>query len=469
MGLEARNQLNTQLAVIGGGPAGLSAAVTVAELGARCILFEHHDRLGGQFVAVHSNHSNSSLFNYELKKIKYYEERLAALDIQVITNTHLWQVDTDRHLYYFDGQTFTRVNFEKMVVASGAYERSMPFKGWTLPGVITAGAAQRMIAQDGVAPGRRVLVAGRGPLMLKCAAQLVQAGVKVVAVVEATPLSWLLKNGIKRLNNFGLKLGQAFDYQRCLLKAHVPILYGHAVIEATGQGAVENATTVALDNNGHPLQQDQRTWDVDVICVSNGLEPDNHICRLLGCQMVYDPLTETFFPHHDHHMQTSLEWLFVAGETGGLGGASKALVEGQIAGLQAAVSLGIVKEANIASRFAGLNKHYQKVLKQAQAVDLAYVQSSTLYNIAQPDTIICRCEEVSLDTLRKAILSGNGSLRDLKNQTRSCMGLCQGRLCESILHHEVALLSGKTSDPQDLLRVRPPLEPVPSGMLIDEN
>ena len=98
-------------------------------------------------------------------------------------------MDPDRRLFFLEGQTNSRVDFEKLVVASGAYERAMPFKGWTLPGVITAGAAQRMLAQDGVAPGRRVLVAGRGPLMLRCAAQLIQAGVDVAAVVEATPRS----------------------------------------------------------------------------------------------------------------------------------------------------------------------------------------------------------------------------------------------------------------------------------------
>ena len=223
-----------------------------------------------------------------------------------------------------------------------------------------------------------------------------------------------------------------------------------------------------LDSNGHPNEKSQRSWDVDTIVVSNGIEPDNRICRLLGCQMVYDPLTETFYPSHNHRMQTSHEWLLSLEKPPGLVVSAKALVEGQIAGLQAAVSLGVAKEADVSSRFTELNHHYQKVLKQTQAIDSGYVPASTLYDIAQPDTIICRCEEVSLDTLRKAISSIDGSLRNLKYQTRIGMGQCQGRLCESILHHEVALMRGKASDPQDLLRVRPPLEPIPLGMLIDE-
>lgn len=472
MDQETGKTIQTQLAVIGGGPAGLAAAISAAELGVRCVLVERYDRLGGQISAVHAAqavhaaHKNERFSEPEIEAVRGYRARLEGLEVQVMREAHLWTVTKDRQLIVFGREGAIQIQFETLVVATGAHERPLPFKGWTLPGVMTTGAAQRLLAAD-VLPGQRVLAAGRGPLLLKCAAQLAASGVEVAAMVEVTPFPHLLKNGFGKLTHIGNKYRQALDYLRALRRMKVPLLFGQALIEASGAEAVEAAVTAPLDASGEPVLGQRRTWQVDAICISNGLEPDNRICRLAGCKLVYDPLTESYRPEHDHRMRTSLGWLLVAGEAAGIGGAAKALVEGQIAGLQAAIELGAAKEEALYQTLTELEEQRQKTVEQYTAIESAYVRASRLWEIAGPEATICRCEGVSRAELQQAIRSGSRSLRDIKNQTRIGMGLCQGHFCETTLRHEFTRMTGRHIGPDELPSVRPPLEPVPLSMLVE--
>jgi hypothetical protein len=311
------------------------------------------------------------------------------------------------------------------------------------------------------------MVAGRGPLLLRCAAQLVEAGGNVVAVVEATPLARSIRKGLAVLGHSKDKARQAYTYVRILRKAGVPLLCGHAVVEAAGDGQVERAVTAPLDRNGRPRDVGERMWAVDAVCVSNGLEPNIRLCQALGCELTYAPQAEAFFPRHDEVMRTSLPRVYVAGEVAGIGGAAKSLAEGEIAGVQIAIDLGFATTGNLSSRLRMLAQQRQVALRQARAIESAFVRPGRLMGVARPDTIICRCEEITLEALRTAISTSDGSPRDVKARTRAGMGMCQGRMCAATVYHELTSSTGRPPDPARLLRIRPPFEPIPLEQLAE--
>ncbi len=457
-------KIKTELVILGGGPGGIAAALAATEHGVDCVLIERYGQLGGQIMAVHRGYPINRFLDPEVFQINQLIPKLLVKKVKVITGAALWGVETSRMVHLFQETRNIEVEFEQMLVATGAYERPMPFSGWTLPGVITAGAAQRL-SKVGVAPGNRILVAGRGVLLLRCAAELVKAGFNVVSMIEATSFARLFWTGLKKLNNLGSKLAQALEYQSVLLKAGVPILYGHAVIEALGKGTVEQAITEQLDGDGTMNPTEKCTWLVDSICISNGLEPDNRVCRMLNCDLVYDPATETFIPRHDKAMRTSIPWVYVAGEAAGLGGAGKALIEGEIVGTNAAITLGKANAGRLAPHLEWLARQHRRLLHQSWATESLYLPASRLLGITKPNTVICRCEEITRQTLRSAIEEDNSTLRDIKNRTRIGMGLCQGRMCETMLHYQYNAITGNSVDPAQMLRIRPPLEPTPLGIL----
>jgi len=466
MSADPNASLTVDLAIVGGGPAGAAAAIAAAELGLKCLIVERSGSLGGQIVGVQSRKSGARR-EQDVERTEALCRRLNGSGVELITGATVWNVEPSQVLHLVRGSSHHRVTCHALLVATGARERPMPFAGWTLPGVMTCGAAQRLTAQSGVVPGNRVLVAGRGPLLLRAAAELIEAGVHVVAMVEATGVTHLAVNGLRTLAGSTDRARQAGRYARRLLGAGVPMLFGHVVVEAGGDGPVEWATIAPLDRGSRPVRDRKRSMPVDAICVSNGLEPNIELFQALGCELVYDVEAQAFFPRHDEALRTSVPWVYAAGEVTGIGGAPKSLIEGEIAGIQAALGLGAVQEENVAIRLRKLVRQRRKRLRQARSVDHAYVGPDLYLRIADPDTLACRCEEITLGELRAAVLEGNGFPRDAKLRTRIGMGICQGRMCLTTLYQELASGVHHPSLQMEPIRVRPPLEPVPLGQLAE--
>jgi thioredoxin reductase len=327
------NSMNPELSVIGSGPAGLSAAVESAKYGVKVEVIDENILPGGQlFKQIHkffgskAHHAGIRGYDIGWKLLKEAEDVKVAIRL----NTIAWGVfksNSRSSIGLFDQQRVFLSKPKKLIVATGATENPLSFPGSTLPGVMGAGAVQTMINIHRVLPGRRVLMVGAGNVGLIVSYQLLQAGADVVAVVEAMP-----------------RIGGYLVHALKLMRAGIPILTSHTILEAKGDREVESATIAPLDKNGSIIGGGERELEVDLICLAVGLRPDAELCRMLGCRFTYVPLLGGHVPIHNEDMETTIPGVYVVGDASGVEEASVAMEEGRLAGISVAESLGYITE-----------------------------------------------------------------------------------------------------------------------------
>jgi NADPH-dependent 2,4-dienoyl-CoA reductase/sulfur reductase-like enzyme len=423
------------VAVVGGGPAGIAAALAARRAGASVALIDEYAAPGGQIW----RRSLSGALP------RAGRDACAALDASgatVLTGTAVWAAPDPRTLLVAgpDGAP-GRVRAGAIVLATGAYDRPLAFPGWTLPGVMTAGAAQALAKGQGVPPGRRVLLAGAGPFLLPVARQLTQVGASVVAVVEATRRAeWLA--AAPRMARHPRRLGAYAGYRARLLGTR--FVWGHVLVRAEGAGAVERATIARCGPDWAPAG-DERSFAVDAVCTAYGFLPSIELARALGCELRGDAVA------HDANMRTSVERVLVAGEAAGVGGADLARLEGELAGARAAEAALARPPRDLAS----LQRRRARAADFAALLDDLFRSRPGLGTLPAPDTILCRCEDVTAGEIDAA---GADSPAALKILTRCGQGPCQGRVCERMIAERLGAAAGFSA--------RPPLRPVPLSVLI---
>ena len=321
-----------EILVIGGGPAGLCATLNAAEMGAKVLLVERDDALGGQLVKqTHmffgSEKQYASTRGIDIGKL-LIEKIGTYKNVEVLKETTVIGIYEDgvvtleeRHGGYL------KVKPESIIVATGASEKFLGFPNNDLPGIYGAGAVQTLMNVYGVKPGNNVLMVGAGNIGLIVSYQLTQAGVNVVGIVEAAP-----------------KIGGYLVHASKVRRMGIPIYTGHTVKEAHGTDRLTGATIVQLDEKWQQVPGTEKKVDVDVLCISVGLSPLSELLHQAGCEIKYLASLSGFVPMRDENMMTSREGIFVAGDVGGIEEASSAMVEGYLAGLSAAEWLGYTSE-----------------------------------------------------------------------------------------------------------------------------
>jgi thioredoxin reductase len=454
----AEQVLRAEVLVVGGGPAGLAAAAAAAEAGADVLLVDDRGGLGGQYYKQPLDPAASDRQHAAGRALI---QRVRAAGVRVYSGVRVWGADGPCRLYAARGRERFELRAERLILATGAYERAVPFPGWTLPGVMTTGAGQSLLRGYQVAPGSRVLVAGNGPLGVQLAAELVRAGGTVVALVE---LARMFSPGrvieLLRMAASAPSLTRdGLGYLARLRRARVPILTGRAVVRVEGEGHAERTVVARVDQAGLPVPGTEMTFDVDAVCVGLGFMPGNELARLLGLRHSVDPLTGGYVLGRSPSGRSSLEYVWAVGDSAEVRGAKVAQSAGMLAGAEAAASLaGPVRDLRAVSRHRDRHERFQRALWRAYRAPALFSQ------LADAQTIVCRCENVTLGTIGAAAreVASSGAVKRL---TRAGMGQCQGRFCGFVVTELVKEATGVPVSALSGFAPQPPLRPTPLWVL----
>ncbi len=320
-----------EILVVGGGPAGLCAAINAAQAGAKVLILERDEKLGGQLIKqTHmffgSEKQHASVRGIDIARILL--DRIHELEnIEILVNATVLAIYDDGVVNgEIDGK-YVKIKPQKIIVSTGASEKTLAFPNNDLPGIYGAGAVQTLMNVYGVKPGNSVLMLGAGNIGLIVSYQLMQAGVKVKAILDAAP-----------------QIGGYLVHASKVRRMGVPIYTGYTVKEAHGNDSLERVTIVELDENWNQVNGTEMDFDVDVLCISVGLSPLGELLWQAGCEMKYVGQLGGFVPVRTEMLETTVEGIFIAGDVCGVEEATSAMVEGYLAGLAAAESLGYEME-----------------------------------------------------------------------------------------------------------------------------
>ena len=325
-----------EMVCVGAGPAGLAAAVTAARNGVDVVVYDENDRPGGQlFKQIHkffgSKEHRAMERGFDIGNSFLTEAR--ELGVEVSLNSVVLGIYENGALNVMIRDRIEQVKAEKTLIATGASENMIPFSGWTLPGVIGAGAAQTMANIHGIPPGNTILMVGSGNVGVIVSYQMLQAGARVAAVIDAAP-----------------KIGGYAVHAAKIARAGVPFFMSHTIKKAHGKDRVEGATIIEVDDSWKPIPGTEKHFEVDTVCIAVGLNPSTQLLRMANCKMAYSPVLGGQLPAHDLNQETSIRGIYVAGDASGIEEASTAIIEGRIAGLAIAHSLGYLNESEFSSQ-----------------------------------------------------------------------------------------------------------------------
>lgn len=430
MSFSQRPPESTDILVVGAGPAGLSAAAFAGAIGFDVTVLDENALPGGQYYRqsrLAGRLSESIVGPSQTDGLELLEE-LDPARVRICCDTTVWGADGALTLLYAHEGRAGRIAAKAIIVATGAHERVLPFPGWTLPGVMTAGAAQTLLKAQAILPGKNIVVAGTGPFLYPVATQLAAAGASLVAVCELNrsrlwPL--LVSRPYRHLALYREALGYLVKMRRLRLS----IQFGSTVVEAHGDASLREVTVAQMDHNMVERPGSRRKVGADTLLTSFGFVPNTQVASLLGCELRWDEAQKAHVVKADGRLQTSVPGIYVAGEIAGIGGHRVARAEGTVAAASAIEDLSTGLNGIMASRRRAAERRRAAYRDFANHMVETFALKPAILDLAKDDTVVCRCESVLRSEIEHHAALWEGSPRAVKQNTRAGMGRCQGRIC----------------------------------------
>lgn len=456
-----------EVVIIGGGPAGMAAATEAARMGASVALIDENKNLGGKVFSqmgdglkkAVSDKIEINIGTGLCKDFSGVQDK-----ISVYLDTEVWDVVDQRIVYIYSkgdsAKQVKRINSKKLIISIGAFERAIPFSGWTLPGVFSVGGLNSLI-KKGVLPGKRFLLAGTGPLQLVLAHHLIHAGATIIAIVDAVPLRDITAKAFQIITNIDfLRLRSGFDYLVNIKRQKIPFYRSHIISKAYGTNEVEKAMITKVDRSWKPVRGTEKEIIVDTIAYGYGLIPCTELTRLCGCKHIYDEHLGYWRVELNEKMETSVPGIFVAGDGLTIKGYSAAIEEGRVAAMEACAQLGYVDRKKADRSLRPCLRKLRRFRRFGQTLDAISSTRPGIFEIMSDDTVVCRCEEVTVGDVISAVADGAGDVNDIKRRTRLGMGHCQGRICGQVINELMWRLTGVSKE-REVFTARSPIKPVP--------
>ncbi len=459
----ATSTLTPQVAVIGGGPGGMAAAKISARSGADVLLIDERAQLGGQFFKQPLPAVDLRLEKFDDRQYsdgRRLIDEVKASGAELLTAARVVGVYEPMDLVVTVGSGTCLVRPQVLIVATGAYEVSYPFDGWTLPGVMTTGAAQTLLRSYRVLPGRRVLVAGNGPLNFQFATELLNSGADVVAVVEAARRPGLAAAGsVMGMMGTDPHLAvRGAGYLSFLAQRRIPLVYGRRIARIGSPGHGDRprllATAECLAGSDGPV----REFEADAVCLGYGFRPSNEILRALGCSHEVNPGSGMMETARCDGCTTSRDNVLAVGDCTQLGGAAAAQAEGFVAAATALSVLGVPVPPGFGKTLENAKARLRRQRGFQKSLWKLFRPAGNLFAGLDERAVVCRCEGLSLAELRSTLTNrSQPTLASIKRLTRVGMGRCQGRYCGVTLERILAERQNSPLEESDRWAPRPPV------------
>lgn len=444
------------LIIIGAGPAGMAAALTAVKLGLKTALLDEQARPGGQ---IYRNVTQATPDGAKVLGPDYLHGRTlatpladAAIDRHFATT--VWDITPDLTVSALAAGSSLQLRAPQLIAATGAMERASPIPGWTLPGVLNAGAAQVALKAGGSIPSGRIVVAGGGPLLLLVACQLLDAGAKIAALVETSPAAnrRAAARHVAGALMVPTLLAKGLGLMQRLRRAGVPWLTGAHGLVVDGKDRVQ-----AL--RFHAAGREHRV-EADVVLLHHGVVPSTQVSRLLHVEHDWNDAQFTWQPRLDAFGETSLAGVRIAGDGGSIAGALAAVATGDLAAIGTAHALGRIS-AKERDQLARKPRRLLTAQRRIRPFLDALYRPPDWITAPSGDTIVCRCEEVTARQIADMVKLGCLGPNQTKFFSRCGMGPCQGRVCGLAVAGVLARELGTSPEAVGAYRVRSPLKPVP--------
>lgn len=450
---------DTNLAVIGAGPAGMAAAITAAQAGLSVTLLDEQPSCGGQIYRniEHTSVQRASILGKDYMAGRKLADELTDAKLSYVSQASVWHAGQDGTLHYSRQGAAFALAADRILIATGALERPVPIPGWTLPGVMMAGAGQVLLKQSGLVAKGAVL-AGCGPLLYLIAAQMVRAGRPPLALVETQRRTDMLRaqkhlaGALRGWRYLAKGLGLIAELRR----AGVMRYQGASELRVEGKDCAE---ALVFEHQGQT-----RRLACETVFLHMGVVPNVQLSRALGLDHQWDPRQLSFQPMIDQWGRTSAERVFVAGDGAGIAGATSAELAGRIAALKIASDLQRIDARAFAERSAPLLRSLATDRAVRPFLDTAYPPAGFV-TAPRDETIVCRCEEVTAGDVRRYATLGCQGPNQTKAFGRSGMGPCQGRYCGLTVSMLLAQANTQSVEQTGYYRIRTPIKPLTLGEL----